>query len=51
MNPHTRQLILKGYTLDSGLAALVMSRRNFYRWSKEQPENLTRRIDSLKEFK
>jgi len=48
MNQHTRQLIIKGYTLETGLEALVMSRRSFYDWSMKRPEKLTKRIENLK---
>ncbi len=48
MNQHTRQLIIKGHTLETGLDALVMSRRSFYAWSMKSPERLTKRIENLK---
>lgn len=37
-----------GYTFRTGLKALGMSERSFYRWSKETPEDLTKRIGNLK---
>jgi len=48
MKAHTISLIIKGYTLEEGLAVLNMGKRTYYRWAVEKPEELSSRIEKLK---
>jgi len=47
--PTTAKLLIKGYSLASGVKALGISLRTYRNWIKSNPAKLNKLIDELKE--
>ena len=46
----TAKLLLKGYTLAEGVKALGICLRTYRNWIDKKPDELSKKIDELKEY-